>query len=870
MVDIESVRPPMKTNEIRQAFLDFFEGNDHQIVPSSSLVPVNDKTLLFTNAGMVQFKDIFLGQEPKKFDRATSSQKCIRAGGKHNDLENVGYTLRHHTFFEMLGNFSFGDYFKKDAIKLAWQFLTEKLNLEPDRLWITVYEDDDEARDIWIHEIGIEPERIAKLGEKDNFWSMAETGPCGPCSEIFYDHGDHIEGTPPGHDGDEGDRFVEIWNLVFMQFNRDSEGKLHKLPEPSVDTGMGLERIAAVLQGVNSNYEIDSFKNLIAASESLLESSGNTSHKVIADHIRSTCFLIADGISPSNEGRGYVLRRIMRRAIRHGYKIGARKPFLYKLASVLVEEMEGAYPEIKKLESDLEEIIKFEEKQFLTTLEKGIKILDEAIANHPNQIINGNLVFKLHDTYGFPYDLTADIAREKNLEIDKAGFDRAMGVQKTTSKAASSFKSEMPDIINVEDTEFLGYSEMTLDTKVIAIWAGQDKKSKVDKQGEYFFAVDQTPIYAESGGQVGDRGVFKGKNCSGSIKDCQKQGKVFLHQINLETGSLEVDDKISIEVDTNKRKKTESHHSATHLVHAALKHVLGDHVQQKGSLVDEYKLRFDFSHKTALTEEEIRRIEEMVNAEILKNVEVTTKIMDLDDAKKTGAESLFGEKYDEQVRVLSIGEDDFSLELCGGTHVKRTGDLGAFIIVSQSSVSSGVRRIEALSGPRAFEYFANLRSIVTSAQTMLNAPLDEVEAKIEGVLKQNKELKKTNKESVSLSVESEEEHEIVVSNENILLKIHQYTTSEPKVLRAVVDNVIQETAKTIFICLSVKKDTMSILCGISKDLQGLISAKDIVTSLTAKIDGKGGGRTEFAQGAGKPVSKSKFVSSIPNIIESLA
>ena len=697
----------MKTSDIRKAFLDFFNSKNHEVVASSSLVPSNDETLLFTNAGMVQFKDVFLGTETKNFKRAATSQRCIRAGGKHNDLENVGYTLRHHTFFEMLGNFSFGDYFKEDAIKFAWEFLTEELKLDKEKLWITVYKDDDEAEEIWKNIIGIDPGRIARLGDDDNFWSMGDTGPCGPCSEIFYDHGEHIDGTPPGAEGDEGDRFIEIWNLVFMQFNRDESGKMEPLPKPSVDTGMGLERIAAVLQSVNSNYETDVFKDLINASEKILGSEGSTSHKVIADHIRSSVFLISDGVIPEKEGRGYVLRRIMRRGIRHGYKIGAKKPFMHLLVKDLIKLMNSAYPELKKKQKDIIELIKNEEIKFFETLETGIEILEETISNMKDKTLSGDVIFKLHDTYGFPFDLTADIAREKQLDIDEERFNECMNQQKQTSKASSSFVSSLPAASGIEETKFLGYENLESDSKVLVIWKDQERIDAAKNKEEIFFACNQTPFYAEAGGQIGDKGKFASQSSTGSILDCKKQGKVYIHKAIVDKGSIKTGDVIKMSVEKEKRSAIAIHHSSTHLVHAALRAVLGDHVQQKGSLVDENKLRFDFSHTKPLTKEEITKIEDIVNKEALKNLEVKTELMKLDDALKSGAMALFGEKYDDDVRVLTMGENSYSVELCGGTHVNRTGDIGFFVITNQSSVASGIRRIEALAGSKSIEHVTN-------------------------------------------------------------------------------------------------------------------------------------------------------------------
>ena len=740
----------MNTSDIRQAFLEYFNSKEHHIVDSSPLIPANDETLLFTNAGMVQFKDVFLGTESRKYVRATTSQRCIRAGGKHNDLENVGYTLRHHTFFEMLGNFSFGDYFKEDAIKYAWEFLTEVLGLEKDKLWISVYKDDDEAAKIWKEVIGVKPERIVRLGDEDNFWSMGDTGPCGPCSEIYYDHGDHIEGTPPGSDGDEGDRYVEIWNLVFMQYNRDDSGKMSPLPKPSVDTGMGLERIAAVMQGVNSNYETDLFKDLIKASQRVLGNDESESHKVISDHIRSTSFLIADGIVPENEGRGYVLRRILRRAIRHGYKMGATKPFLHMLVQDLEKLMNKAYPLLKEKKEHITQTIKDEEIKFFETLDKGINILEEAINNLDDDVIPGTVVFKLHDTFGFPYDLTADIAREKGLKIDEEGFTTSMNQQKRSSKAGSSFVSSLPAASGVDETEFLGYESLEAESKILVLWKNQDRVEEAKEAEEIFIACDKTPFYGESGGQVGDTGRFISGKTTGTILDCKKQGKVFIHKAVIEKGSLKNGDVINMSVEKEKRSAIAIHHSSTHLLHAALKQVLGNHVQQKGSLVDESKLRFDFSHPKPLTKDEICSIEEIVNKESLNNLEVKTEVMNLDDAISSGAQALFGEKYEDEVRVLSMGEKSFSVELCGGTHIKRTGDVGVFVITSQSSVASGVRRIEALGGKKALEFINKVRNVNESLQQKLNVPAEAILEKVEALIEENKKLKKTGPRQLSL------------------------------------------------------------------------------------------------------------------------
>ena len=857
----------MKTSDIRKAFLDFFNSKNHEVVASSSLVPSNDETLLFTNAGMVQFKDVFLGTETKNFKRAATSQRCIRAGGKHNDLENVGYTLRHHTFFEMLGNFSFGDYFKEDAIKFAWEFLTEILKLDKEKLWITVYKDDDEAEEIWKNIIGIDPGRIARLGDDDNFWSMGDTGPCGPCSEIFYDHGEHIDGTPPGAEGDEGDRFIEIWNLVFMQFNRDESGKMEPLPKPSVDTGMGLERIAAVLQGVNSNYETDVFKDLINASEKILGSEGSTSHKVIADHIRSSVFLISDGVIPEKEGRGYVLRRIMRRGIRHGYKIGAKKPFMHLLVKDLIKLMNSAYPELKKKQKDIIELIKNEEIKFFETLETGIEILEETISNMKNKTLSGDVVFKLHDTYGFPFDLTADIAREKQLDIDEERFNECMNQQKQTSKASSSFVSSLPAASGIEETKFLGYENLESDSKVLVIWKDQERIDAAKNKEEIFFACNQTPFYAEAGGQIGDKGKFASQSSTGSILDCKKQGKVYIHKAIVDKGSIKTGDVIKMSVEKEKRSAIAIHHSSTHLVHAALRAVLGDHVQQKGSLVDENKLRFDFSHTKPLTKEEITKIEDIVNKEALKNLEVKTELMKLDDALKSGAMALFGEKYDDDVRVLTMGENSYSVELCGGTHVNRTGDIGFFVITNQSSVASGIRRIEALAGSKSIEHVKKLRDVNLSLQNSLNVSADELQEKVNSLIEENKKLKKSSKsKSANKSVISSEMHEFG----DWKLIVEQVDVEDTKDLRALADEQKNTNEKLCVVIFTESSNKIALVCGVTKNLTESLSAKEVVSELSNQINGKGGGRSDFAQGAGETDNIKDFVTSIPNSVKSLA
>ena len=856
----------MLTSELRAKFLEYFSNNNHEVVESSPLIPANDETLLFTNAGMVQFKDVFLGSDKRPYKRATTTQRCIRAGGKHNDLENVGYTLRHHTFFEMLGNFSFGDYFKEEAIQLAWNFLTNELNLDKEKLWISVFREDDEAAEIWLSKIGIDPERIVRLDEEDNFWSMGDTGPCGPCSEIYYDHGEQYEGTPPGSPGDDGDRFVEIWNLVFMQFNRDAAGELTPLPKPSVDTGMGLERVAAVMQGVNSNYETDLFLNLIQASEDAIQSSGAPSHKVIADHIRSVSFLIADGIIPSNEGRGYVLRRIMRRAIRHGYKLGAKEPFMHTLVEPLVKEMSSAFPMLASNQQHIEETIHNEEKKFLETLDKGIEILEKEIAGMSSKVIPGEIVFKLHDTFGFPFDLTADIAREQELELDETGFNKCMEEQVKNSKSGSKFKGNQLDLSAIDETQFLGYDRLNAEGKVLGLWNDDLQVDSATPGKDYILALDQSPFYAESGGQVGDQGEFSGSNGSGQVTDCIKQGKIFLHKINLEEGSIKLNDTLKLSVAPSMRSDAASNHSATHLMHAALKHVLGNHVEQKGSLVDSSKLRFDFSHPKAVTKDELKQIELLVNQQTLSNAEVKTELMQLDDAIASGAEAMFGEKYDDEVRVLSMG-DGFSVELCGGTHVARTGDIGMFAILSESSVSSGVRRIEAVTGFKAVELMLDIRSQLQEVQGILNVGAPQVSSKVEDLIKENKSLKKGNKTKDQSSVEIKEAiHKI----NNFDLVLIEADTQNIQDLRQLVDSSKKDQSERCVLILSHHESKLLMVCGVTDDIQAYLSANDVIQAIAKETNGKGGGRKDFAQGAGETENFKEFVNSIPDIVQSIA
>ena len=856
----------MLTSELRAKFLEYFSNNNHEVVESSPLIPANDETLLFTNAGMVQFKDVFLGSDKRPYKRATTTQRCIRAGGKHNDLENVGYTLRHHTFFEMLGNFSFGDYFKEEAIQLAWNFLTNELNLDKEKLWISVFREDDEAAEIWLSKIGIDQERIVRLDEEDNFWSMGDTGPCGPCSEIYYDHGEQYEGTPPGSPGDDGDRFVEIWNLVFMQFNRDAAGELTPLPKPSVDTGMGLERVAAVMQGVNSNYETDLFLNLIQASEDAIQSSGAPSHKVIADHIRSVSFLIADGIIPSNEGRGYVLRRIMRRAIRHGYKLGAKEPFMHTLVEPLVKEMNSAFPMLSSNQQHIEETIHNEENKFLETLDKGIEILEKEISGMSSKVIPGEIVFKLHDTFGFPFDLTADIAREQELELDETGFNKCMEEQVKNSKSASKFKGNQLDLSAIDETQFLGYDQLNAEGKVLGLWNDDLQVDSATPGKDYILALDQSPFYAESGGQVGDQGEFSGSNGSGQVTDCIKQGKIFLHKINLEEGSIKLNDTLKLSVAPSMRSDAASNHSATHLMHAALKHVLGNHVEQKGSLVDSSKLRFDFSHPKAVTKDELKQIELLVNQQTLSNAEVKTELMQLDDAIASGAEAMFGEKYDDEVRVLSMG-GGFSVELCGGTHVARTGDIGMFAILSESSVSSGVRRIEAVTGFKAVELMLDIRSQLQEVQGILNVGAPQVSSKVEDLIKENKSLKKGNKTKDQSSVEIKEAiHKI----NNFDLVLIEAGTQNIQDLRQLVDSSKKDQSERCVLILSHHESKLLMVCGVTDDIQASLSANDVIQAIAKATNGKGGGRKDFAQGAGETENFKEFVNSIPDIVQSIA
>jgi alanyl-tRNA synthetase len=852
----------MKTSaDIRKAFLDYFADHDHEVVASSSLVPQDDPTLLFTNAGMVQFKDLFLGREKRGYCRAASSQRCVRAGGKHNDLENVGYTARHHTFFEMLGNFSFGDYFKRDAIRFAWEFLTETIGLPPQRLWVTVYAEDDEAAGIWLDEIGIDKTRFTRIGDKpggrryesDNFWSMGDTGPCGPCSEIFYDHGEEIWGGPPGTAEEDGDRYIEIWNLVFMQYNRDAEGVLTPLPKPSVDTGMGLERLAAVLQGVHSNYEIDIFVHLIK-SASRLTGCNNLEEKslrVIADHIRSCAFLIVDGVMPSNEGRGYVLRRIIRRAIRHGYMLGVKEPFFYKLVESLCDEMGEAYPELLSQRSQVEKVLRLEEERFAQTLEQGMKILEESISGLDGRTIPGEVVFKLYDTYGFPRDLTADIARERDLTIDQAGFEQAMAAQRERAQAASQFGQAVSVDLELEgETQFCGYDRLEDQAEVVAIARDGESVSNLQQGQVGMIFLDRTPFYAESGGQVGDKGVIEGAGLFFEVEDTQKQGGAFAHIGKLEEGDLAVGDKVTAQVNAYTRQATALNHSATHLLHAALRRELGEHVTQKGSLVDAERLRFDFSHFEPITREQLQTIEQLVNRQIRHNHLVDTQLMSLEQAKASGAMALFGEKYAEQVRVLSMG--DFSTELCGGTHVDAVGDIGLFKIISESGIAAGVRRIEAVTGQRAIEWIEADEERVQRIAEIIKSGRDEIEDKLGQILERNRRLEKEldQLKGKLASAAGSDLAASAVSVGEVKVLAATLDGADAKALRDTMDQLKNKLGSAVILLATVADERVSLVAGVTKDLSARMKAGDLVRLAAEKVDGKGGGRPDMAQAGG--------------------
>lgn len=850
------------TAEIRQAFLDFFHSKGHQVVASSSLVPNNDPTLLFTNAGMNQFKDVFLGLDKRNYSRATTSQRCVRAGGKHNDLENVGYTARHHTFFEMLGNFSFGDYFKHDAIQFAWELLTGEnwFALPKERLWVTVYETDDEAYEIWEKEVGIPRERIIRIGDNkgapyasDNFWQMGDTGPCGPCTEIFYDHGDHIWGGPPGSPEEDGDRYIEIWNIVFMQFNRQADGTMEPLPKPSVDTGMGLERIAAVLQHVNSNYDIDLFRTLIEAVAKVTGATdlGNKSLRVIADHIRSCAFLVADGVLPSNENRGYVLRRIIRRAVRHGNMLGAKETFFYKLVGPLIEVMGSAGEELKRQQAQVEQVLKTEEEQFARTLERGLALLDEELAKLQGDTLDGETVFRLYDTYGFPVDLTADVCRERNIKVDEAGFEAAMEEQRRRAREASGFGADYNAMIRVDSaSEFKGYDHLELNGKVTALFVDGKAVEAINAGQEAVVVLDQTPFYAESGGQVGDKGELKGAGFTFAVDDTQKYGQAIGHIGKLSAGALKVGDAVQADVDEARRARIRLNHSATHLMHAALRQVLGTHVAQKGSLVSDKVLRFDFSHNEAMKPSEIRQVEDLVNAQIRRNLPIETNIMDLDAAKAKGAMALFGEKYDERVRVLSMG--DFSTELCGGTHASRTGDIGLFRIISESGTAAGIRRIEAVTGEGAMATVHAQSDRLNDIAHLLKGDSQNLGDKVRAVLERTRQLEKELQQlkDQAAAQESANLSSKAVDLNGVKLLVSELAGIEPKMLRTMVDDLKNQLGSTVIVLATVVEGKVSLIAGVSKDVTDRVKAGELIGMVAQQVGGKGGGRPDMAQAGG--------------------
>ena len=850
------------TAEIRQAFLDFFHSKGHQVVASSSLVPHNDPTLLFTNAGMNQFKDVFLGLDKRNYSRATTAQRCVRAGGKHNDLENVGYTARHHTFFEMLGNFSFGDYFKQDAIKYAWELLTGEnwFALPKEKLWVTVYETDDEAFDIWANEVGVPRERIIRIGDNkgapfasDNFWQMGDTGPCGPCTEIFFDHGDHIWGGPPGSPEEDGDRYIEIWNIVFMQFNRQADGTMEPLPKPSVDTGMGLERIAAVLQHVNSNYDIDLFRDLIASVAKVTGATDltNKSLRVIADHIRSCAFLVADGVIPSNENRGYVLRRIIRRAIRHGNMLGAKDTFFWKLVAPLIDVMGSAGDELKQQQAQVEQVLKTEEEQFARTLERGLALLDEELSKLKGDTLDGETAFRLYDTYGFPVDLTADVCRERNIKVDEAGFEAAMEEQRRRARESSGFGADYNAMIRVEGaSEFKGYDHVELTGKVTALFVDGKAVDQISLGEQAVVILNETPFYAESGGQVGDRGELQGNGFTFTVEDTQKYGQAIGHIGKLTRGVLKVGEGVNAQVDEARRARIRLNHSATHLMHAALRQVLGTHVAQKGSLVNDKGLRFDFSHFEAMKPEEIRAVEDLVNAQIRRNLPIETQVMDLEAAKAKGAMALFGEKYDDRVRVLSMG--DFSTELCGGIHADRTGDIGLFRIVSESGTAAGVRRIEAVTGEGALAQVHAQNQQLQDIAQLLKGDSQNLNDKVRAVIERTRQLEKelqqlkeqqAVQESANLSSKA-------IDINGVKLLVSELTNVEPKMLRTMVDDLKNQLGSTVIVLATIADAKVSLIAGVSKDVTDRVKAGELIGMVAAQVGGKGGGRPDMAQAGG--------------------
>lgn len=847
----------MKSAEIRDAFLNYFADKKHSIVPSSSLVPDNDPTLLFTNAGMVQFKDVFLGAEKRDYVRAVSSQRCVRAGGKHNDLENVGYTARHHTFFEMLGNFSFGDYFKEQAISHAWQFLTEVLKLPKERLWVTVHISDDEAADIWINKIGVDPDRLSRLDE-DNFWQMGDTGPCGPSTEIFWDHGEHIPGGPPGSKDDDLDRYIEIWNLVFMQFERDNSGEMTALPSPSIDTGMGLERVAAVMQGVHSNYEIDLFQHLINAAAKITqcEDTENDSLKILADHIRSCAFLVVDGVQPANEGRGYVLRRIIRRALRHGHKLGAKGSFFYKLVSALGEIMGDAYPELLDRAEHIADTIKKEEQQFARTLDKGMGVLESALQDLKDDTLPGDLIFLLYDTYGFPTDLTNDIARERGYSLDMQGYEVCMTEQRARARSASQFEIDYSDTIRLQgSTEFTGYEQLTDSGKILGLYSEGNQIDVASEGMKVALVLDNTPFYAESGGQVGDSGYLRSEGMTIEIMDCQKSGNHSLHMGAVVKGEIKVGDQVSAEVDASVRQATALNHSATHLVHEALKRVLGEHVEQKGSLVDSEKLRFDFSHSESVSSDQIRQVEKIVNGEILRNTVVKTELMSMDEAKAQGASALFGEKYGDEVRVLSMG-GDFSIELCGGTHVARTGDIAMLKITAETSVAAGIRRIEAVTGESAIAFCNSIQDTLSEIASITRASGHNLSQKVTQLVEENRSLQKqinslkqklANASGSDLMSQAKE-----IKGVTVLATVIE--GADAKSLKSIADQVRSNIDKGVFFLVAKEADKASLVAGVTNNLTDRLKAGDLMKFINTQIGGKGGGRPDMAMGAATDLS----------------
>lgn len=841
----------MKSSEIRECFLKFFEKHNHEIVTSSSLVPANDPTLLFTNAGMVQFKEVFLGGESRSCNRATSSQRCVRAGGKHNDLENVGYTARHHTFFEMLGNFSFGDYFKKDAIAFAWEFLTEILKLPPSRLWVTVHESDDEAENIWINEIGIDPSRLSRLDE-DNFWQMGDTGPCGPCTEIFWDHGPDVPGGPPGSENDDLDRYIEIWNLVFMQYEKSADGEMNPLPKPSIDTGMGLERISAVMQGVHSNYEIDIFKDLINATAKITgcKDKNNDSLKVISDHIRSCSFLILDGVTPSNEGRGYVLRRIIRRALRHGNKLGIKEEFFYKLVPVLRELMGDAYPDLIAHQDKICKVLKQEEIQFSKTLDKGMAIFQNYLAGTTNSVIPGDLIFKLYDTYGFPVDLTNDIARENGLEIDMEGYNRCMQEQIARGRSASQFSVDYSEQVNLPGkTEFIGYDHSDTNATVLGIYAENNAVDEIKEGDQVGIILDKTVFYAESGGQVGDTGIIGTETSLFNVVDCKKVGTHFMHFGHLKHGAISRGDKVKVEIDTERRQSITCNHSATHLLHEALRLVLGDHVEQRGSMVDGDRFRFDFSHDTSVSAEEIRKVENIVNMEIMRNKKVVTTSMSMEEAQKKGARALFGEKYGDVVRVVNIGED-FSVELCGGTHVNRSGEIGLVKVALETSVASGIRRIESCSGAKATELCNAQQDQLSAISNVVRGSKGDLPLRIKNLVDENKNLQKevkVLKQKLASTAGNEIMQGIIKIGEiSLLTKVIE--DSDASSLRTIADQIRSKLDNGVFFLVGLNNSKAALVSGVTGHASDKINASHLMKFVSEQVDGKGGGRPDMAQG----------------------